>query len=189
MNFPLLYPWIKALHVAAAFIFVAGVLLEAVAFWVISKNPTGSTSFIPLILAWGRMVTTPAMLATWSFGIALAIIGQWVTALWLIVKIVLVIILSGIHGVQSGALYRRSQGGKSRPLLTAPLVLISVVGIAILAIVEARGVSHGGKSFDPDVPRSYSLCIDTMLNSPSPVSCLEIFFPLPAVFYWRRRAT
>jgi len=64
MNFPLLYPWIKALHVAAAFIFVAGVLLEAVAFWVISKNPTGSTSFIPLILAWGRMVTTPAMLAT-----------------------------------------------------------------------------------------------------------------------------
>jgi putative membrane protein len=51
-----------------------------------------------------RGITTPAMLATIAFGIALGIVqDQWSDG-WLQAKTALVVVLAGAHGVMAGAL-------------------------------------------------------------------------------------
>ncbi len=85
---------------------------------------------------WDQVVTTPAMLLVWGFGIALAISGHWFAEIWLWAKLIFVIVLSGIHGVQSGRLRRLAGGTAARPLRTAPIILGSILVIAILAVVK-----------------------------------------------------
>ena len=94
---------------------------------------------VRILRAWHRRVTTPAMIVVWALGIALAFSGSWFSSSWLQVKLALVIVLSGLHGVQSGALRRlegglpgRSQGPVSPGLLAAALTL----GTAVLAVVK-----------------------------------------------------
>ncbi len=67
-------------------------------------------AFLDKIKAYDRAVTTPAMLAAWGFGILLAAQGAWFMHSWLALKILLVLILSGLHGVLAGKLRRSTSG-------------------------------------------------------------------------------
>lgn len=136
MSLIILYPWLKALHVAAALLFVGGVIST----YVFLKTVAGSSSVLPLtVLAvqrWDRMVTTPAMLLVWGFGLALALSGNWTGSGWLPAKILFVVFLSAVHGVQSGSL-RRSTGASALPIWRrGSTIVTSVIAIAILAVVK-----------------------------------------------------
>jgi protoporphyrinogen IX oxidase len=142
VNAAALYPWLKALHVAAAITFVAGVLAALVTLRPLLGDNTTSqeeSGTVRSLRAWHREVTTPAMLIVWAFGIVLALQGGWFTALWLQAKLALVVVLSAIHGVQSGAL-RRLAGGSALRLpglrSSARLTIVLVAGIVILAIIK-----------------------------------------------------
>lgn len=136
MSFVELYPWLKALHVAAALIFVGGVLTVSV---FLAAASTDASSFATIALGvrrWDQIVTTPAMLVVWTLGLSLAMTGHWLAAGWLQAKLLFVLVLSGLHGVQSGRLRRLAGGGTLQPSRTAPLVIGCAVIIALLAVAK-----------------------------------------------------
>jgi uncharacterized membrane protein len=142
MNAAALYPWLKALHVAAAITFVGGVLAALVTLRPLLGDGTSSleeSGTVRSLRAWHREVTTPAMLIVWALGIVLALQGGWFTSLWLQAKLALVMVLSAIHGVQSGAL-RRLAGGSALRMqglwFSGRLTIVLVAGIAILVIIK-----------------------------------------------------
>jgi uncharacterized membrane protein len=127
-----IYLWLKALHTAAALIFVGGLLATAVSLRLFVHDAVR-------ISGWNRWVTTPAMLAVWALGLTLASLGKWWPFGWLHIKLLFVLLLSALHGMQSGAL-RRLAGGSaptSRVLQIAePLTIGAAILIAILAITK-----------------------------------------------------
>ena len=129
-----LYTWLKALHVAAALVFVAGVAGAAV-FGTAAQPHDAATA--RTFHAWDRMVTTPAMLLVWALGVTLALQGGWFRSGWLSAKLVFGVVLSGLHGVQSARLRRLAGGAAAAPLsLAAPLVLACATAIAVLVVVK-----------------------------------------------------
>ncbi len=130
------YPWLKALHVAAALAFVGGVLAVSL---FLAAVPAGEAAVAPIargVRRWDQAVTTPAMLLVWALGLTLAMTGGWFADGWLQAKLVVVVILSGLHGIQSGRLRRLAGGDPVRSLRTAPLVIGCAVVIALLAVAK-----------------------------------------------------
>jgi uncharacterized membrane protein len=134
------YLWLKALHLAAAITFVAGVLATALLL------PPGGEAWLRDRLyvvhglrRWHNRVTTPAMLIVWALGLALALQGGWFAHRWLQAKLVLVLALSAVHGVHSGALRRLAGGSALRPPGLWPgglLIAVLAAGIAVLAVTK-----------------------------------------------------
>ena len=136
------YLWLKALHVAAAITFVAGVLATALLLTLSPGGEAWSRDRQPIVhglRTWHSRVTTPAMLIVWALGIALALEGGWFAHQWLQAKLVLVLALSAVHGVHSGAL-RRLAGGSvlcPRRLWPGGLLIVGLAaGIAVLAVTK-----------------------------------------------------
>ena len=129
------YAWLKALHVAAAITFVAGVL-DAAVFLAAAQPGHGETA--RAFHRWDRIATTPAMLLVWTLGLALALMGGWFHDGWLVAKLAFVVALSGLHGMQSAKL-RRLAGGVAAAApsrLVATFVVGSAAAIAILVVVK-----------------------------------------------------
>lgn len=137
MNIAEVYPWLKALHVAAALIFVGGVLAVLIFLTAASiENDPATASIVRALRRWDRVITTPAMLAVWGLGITLAVTGHWFGDGWLQLKLIAVIVLSGVHGIQSGRL-RRLEGLEShRPVRSGLIVFACILAISILAVVK-----------------------------------------------------
>lgn len=136
MNLAEVYPWLKALHVAAALMFVAGVLAVSV---FLGSLPLDTAALAPTargVRRWDQAVTTPAMLLVWALGLTLALAGHWFADAWLQAKLVFVLVLSGLHGIQSGRLRRLAGGAPVGKLRTAPLVIGCAVAIALLAVAK-----------------------------------------------------
>lgn len=131
-----LYAWLKALHVASALTFVGGVLATSVFLTAADAESADITGAARVMRRWDQAVTTPAMLLVWGFGFTLALSGNWFGEVWLWAKLVFVIALSGIHGIQSGRLRRLAGGADVDPLRAVPIILASILVIAILAVVK-----------------------------------------------------
>jgi uncharacterized membrane protein len=130
------YPWLQALHVASALMFVGGVLAVSVFLTAASVAPPAGNAMAQAVRRWDHLVTAPAMLLVWALGLTLAVGGDRFSEPWLQAKLVFVVLLSGVHGVQSGRLRRLAGGGGSPPQRTSPLILASIVVIAVLAVVK-----------------------------------------------------
>ena len=88
---------------------------------------------------WHRLVTTPAMVVVWALGLGLALWGGWFPFWWLQAKLVLVLALSALHGVQSGALRRLAGGAALRPgrmRYGGAVVVGLVTAVAILVVIK-----------------------------------------------------
>lgn len=135
------YPWLKGLHVAAAILFVGGLISETV---FMAALPTAEEltldqrRAVSAVRSWDQWLTTPAMLLVWGLGLTLALSQGWFSSHWLQVKLVFVLALSALHGVQSGTLRRLAGGVGAAPKQTVPtlVIVISVVSIAVLAVVK-----------------------------------------------------
>lgn len=139
-----LYPWLKSLHLAAVMIWMGGMVVLVVARgWVASAavpRPAQAQGAIEAMRAWDRQVTLPAMGLTWALGILIAVQGSWFSSPWLSVKLILVLALSGLHGMLSGSMRRLAEDPSARPpavsRFAAAFVLASITVIAILVIVK-----------------------------------------------------
>ena len=129
------YLWLKALHVAAAMTFVGGVLGMALFLRAIGPD---HADLVRKVRRWDQRVTTPAMLLVWALGLSLALMGGSFRDGWLIAKLVFVVALSGVHGVQSAKLRRLAGGLPAPPAsgLIAPAIIGSVIAIAVLVVVK-----------------------------------------------------
>ena len=138
----MLYLWLKAFHIVAVVTWVGGLLLVAVALAASGPRPEGGTTvWLAAVRRWDRQVTSPAMLAAWALGLTLALQGGWFPSGWLTAKLVLVLGLSGFHGVLTGRLRRLAPGGHSGlsvPIhgFGAPSILAALLGIVVLVILK-----------------------------------------------------
>lgn len=141
----MLYLTIKALHVLAIITWTGGLLLAALL--LVSMRPVAGPFILPenrLLAAlqrWDQRVTTPAMASAWVLGLALATQGHWFASIWLSAKLLIVLALSALHGIQAATLRRLVANGtrrKPRAMLRfAPVgILLSVAVIVTLAVLK-----------------------------------------------------
>ena len=97
-----MYEWIKALHVIAVISWMAGMLYLPRLFVYHCDAELGSKqseTFKVMERRLLRAIINPAMIVTWLAGLYLVWAGQWYSAHWFHGKFLLVLIMSGVHGV------------------------------------------------------------------------------------------
>jgi len=96
-----LYPWFKAFHIIAVISWMAGMLyLPRLFVYHCAAEPgsTQSETFKVMERRLLRAIINPAMIATWALGLWLAWDSGFFAAPWLHAKLLLVLILSALHG-------------------------------------------------------------------------------------------
>ena len=96
-----LYLWLKALHVISVIAWMAGLLYLPRLFvyhCAAAPGSEASETFKVMERRLLRAIMTPAMLASWGFGLAmLAVEPGWFASGWLHAKLALVVALSAAH--------------------------------------------------------------------------------------------
>jgi protoporphyrinogen IX oxidase len=98
------YPWLKAFHIIAVIAWMAGMLYLPRLFVYHCETTVGTPEyerFKVMERKLMRVIINPSMIAVWVLGLLLAFaVGAW-TAPWFHAKLLLVVVLSGIHGMFS----------------------------------------------------------------------------------------
>ena len=115
---PLAMEWVKALHVISVIAWMAGMMYLPRLFVYHADAAVGSDkseTFKVMERRLYRGITTPAMIATWIFGLWMVFAGvvDW-SMIWPWVKAAMVILMSGIHGFY-GRLLRDFADGPQHP--------------------------------------------------------------------------
>ena len=134
-----LYPYLVAAHVTAAVFLVGGLLAHDRMISAAARLPRDQQAGILAVLfRLDRHVTTPALLLTWIMGLTLAIWAEWFPSAWLTVKLVCVVGLSALHGMQSGRLRRFIRDGKPAAAIPGAgiAIVLAMLAIAVLALVK-----------------------------------------------------
>ncbi|MDP4022699.1 protoporphyrinogen oxidase HemJ [Methylobacterium sp. NEAU 140] len=140
----MLYDWLKAGHIVSLIAWMAGMLYLPRLFVYHASLPPGSeaqsATFKVMERRLLKAIMTPAMIATWAFGLALAGMSGFYASPWLQVKFALVLVLSGIHGwlarmVKDFAADRNTRGHRFYRVINEVPTLLMIV-IVILATVK-----------------------------------------------------
>ena len=133
------YTWIKAVHLISVLILVAGMVLNGFLFRnVVASSPEGQRTLVAAV-AFNRIFVGTALLLVWVAGLTLVwILGAHKDG-WFMAKFVIVFILSGIHGAQTGRLAKMAKSPDVTPsafmvnsgAITLVLVAITVCLVAI----------------------------------------------------------
>lgn len=134
--------WVKALHVISVIAWMAGMMYLPRLFVYhagAEKGSVQSETFKTMERRLYRGITTPAMIATWLFGLWMVFAGyvDW-SQFWPWVKAVAVILLSGIHGyygrlVRDFATDRNSRpSGFYRAINEIPFVLVIIIVVMVI---------------------------------------------------------
>ncbi|QEL24567.1 protoporphyrinogen oxidase HemJ [Bosea sp. F3-2] len=138
-----MYEWIKAFHVVAVISWMAGMLYLPRLMVYHAEAQIGSIQSETFKIMERRLlkgIINPAMILTWVLGLYLAWYAFGFKGGWLHAKLLLVLILSGIHGmlVKHVRAFAEDKNQKSpryfRIINEVPAVLM--LGIVILVIVK-----------------------------------------------------
>ncbi|MGH6866101.1 MAG: protoporphyrinogen oxidase HemJ [Methyloceanibacter sp.] len=141
----MLLAYIKAFHIISIIAWMAGALYLPRLFVYHAASKTGSEqseTFKVMERRLLRFITTPAMLASWIFGLILAFSGliDWSSDGWFHAKIALVLILSAFSGLlamwtKDFALDRNTRSPRFYRIANeVPTILM--IGIVILVVVR-----------------------------------------------------
>jgi protoporphyrinogen IX oxidase len=139
----MLYDWVKAFHVISVIAWMAGMLYLPRLFVYHCEAEVGSKqseTFKVMERKLLKAIINPAMILTWVLGLWLVWYAGWHKAGWFQAKFVLVLILSGIHGMLTRYWrdFAHDRNTKSqrffRIINEVPAILM--VGIVILVIVK-----------------------------------------------------
>ncbi|WP_341704213.1 protoporphyrinogen oxidase HemJ [Ferrovibrio sp.] len=139
----MLYLWLKALHVIAVIAWMAGMLYLPRLFVYHCQVAPGSEASEKFKLMERRLlraIINPAMAATWIFGIAMVVLGEWWSHGWLIAKLALVIGMQAMHGMlvrwqRDFAEDRNTRSERFYRFMNEVPTLL-MIGIVILVIVK-----------------------------------------------------
>ncbi|MBU6457793.1 MAG: protoporphyrinogen oxidase HemJ [Bradyrhizobium sp.] len=138
-----MYEWIKAVHVIAVISWMAGMLYLPRLLVYHCEAEIGSKqseTFKTMERRLLKAIINPAMMVAWAAGLYLAWSGHWFLTGWFDVKLVLVLVLSGIHGylarwVRDFSLDRNQRSHKFYRIINEMPALL-MMGIVILVIVK-----------------------------------------------------
>ena len=135
-------PWIKALHVVSIIAWMAGMLyLPRLFVYHADAERGGVQSETFKVMEWRlyRGITTPAMIASWVFGLSMLAIDPAIWwGIWPWVKAVMVLLLSGIHGMYGRMLRDFANDRNTRPakffraINEIPFVIAIVIVIMVI---------------------------------------------------------
>lgn len=138
-----MYLWIKALHVISIIAWMAGLLYLPRLFVYHAGAPKDSDqarTFVVMEHRLMRIIMLPALLVTWASGLTLAVLGGFIGQGWLHGKLLLVIVLTALHG-HFGRIRKdfakqsnRHSAGFYRAVNELPTVLL--IGIVILVVLK-----------------------------------------------------
>lgn len=100
------YLWLKALHVIAIISWMAGLVYLPRLFVYHSyaeKGSVQSETFKVMERRLMKIIMTPAMIIAWVLGLWLAYSAGYFTAPWFHMKLLAVVLLSGVHSFYAGA--------------------------------------------------------------------------------------
>lgn len=138
-----MYEWIKALHVIAVIAWMAGMLYLPRLFvyhCIAEAGSKQSETFKVMERRLLKAIINPAMILTWLAGLYLAWAGQLFSARWFHGKLLLVVVLSGVHGffarfVKDFAADRNARSQTFYRIINeVPTILM--IGIVILVVVK-----------------------------------------------------
>ena len=139
-----LYPWIKSLHVIAMIAWMAGLLYLPRLFVYHCEVAPGSMEserFKVMERRLLKQIMTPAMIATWGFGLLLVAtpgIVDW-SAGWWHLKLLSVVLMSGVHGALSARRRAFLEDRNTKPqryfriLNEVPTVLMVIIVFMVIA--------------------------------------------------------
>lgn len=137
------YPWAKAIHVMAVISWMAGMFYLPRLFVYHAEVGAGtpqSETFKVMERRLLRAIINPAMIVTWIFGLWLAWHGFAFSGGWLHAKIMLVLILSAVHGYLTTAQRRFEEDRNVHPpkhwRIVNEIPTVLMVLIVILVIVK-----------------------------------------------------
>ncbi|WP_341760265.1 protoporphyrinogen oxidase HemJ [Candidatus Endowatersipora endosymbiont of Watersipora subatra] len=135
--------WIKAAHIISVISWMVGLLYLPRLFVYHSEAEIGSKlseTFKTMEKRLLKIIMTPAMISTWIFGIWTAEAFSLWGKKWLMAKLVLVLILTGYHGLLSGwvKMFAADNNQKSSRFyrIVNEYPTVAVVGIIILVVVK-----------------------------------------------------
>lgn len=138
------YDLVKALHIISMIAWMAGMLyLPRLFVYHVGVAPGSDTSqtFKRMEQRLLKFIMTPAMLATYIFGIALLIIQPvYLQMHWMHAKLGLVLVMSGVHGFYAASVRRFAHDQNKRSatfwrwMNEAPTVLM--IGIVLLVVLK-----------------------------------------------------
>jgi putative membrane protein len=138
-----MYVWIKALHVIAVISWMAGMLYLPRLFVYHCEAEAGSKlseTFKVMERRLLKAIINPAMVVTWLAGLYLVWAGHWYWSGWFHLKLLLVLVLSAVHGffarvVRAFAADRNPYSQKFYRIINeVPTALM--IGMVILVIVK-----------------------------------------------------
>ena len=132
------HQWLNVIHLITGMLWLGGLLMMAVV--VVACGASSNRDYASLlgqVRRWSRSVTSPAMLILWACGLAMIVSHGSGLPLWLILKIAVLVVLSGVHGMLSATL-RRLAEGQNKPLrpfirYTPWMVVLATVLIVLFA--------------------------------------------------------
>ncbi len=137
------YLWLKALHVIAVIAWMSGMFYLPRLFVYHCETTPGAPDYQRFCVMERRLlklITTPAMIVVWIAGLVLVWLGGWSDAGWLDVKLVLVLGLSGVHGVNVRFVREfaneRNQRSARFFRLWNEVPTLFLIAIVILAVVK-----------------------------------------------------
>ena len=135
--------WIKALHVISVIAWMAGMFYLPRLFVYHTGVAPGSAESERFKLMEQRLlrgIINPSMVATWVFGVTLAMLTEVYKEHWFQAKFVLVVIMSGLHGYFAGRVRAFARDRNDKPARfyrvlneVPPLLMVFIV---ILVIVQ-----------------------------------------------------
>ena len=141
----MLLAYIKAFHIIAIIAWMAGLLYLPRLFVYHAMSKVGSEQSETFKVMERRLlkgITTPAMLASWVFGLILAFSGviDWSKDGWFHAKLLLVVLLSAYHGLlamwtRDFALDRNTRSARFYRIANE-IPMLLMIGIVILVVVR-----------------------------------------------------
>jgi putative membrane protein len=138
-----LYPWLKALHIIAVIAWMAGMLYLPRLFVYHCETQVGTPEydrFKVMERKLMRVIINPSMIAVWVLGLTLAyVLNVWAEG-WFLAKLLLVTVLSALHGMLSRWRRDFEQGKNTRSqrfyriVNEVPAVLMAF--IVVLVVVK-----------------------------------------------------
>ena len=135
------YLIVKSIHIIAVISWMAGMLYLPRLFVYHAENE-GNTALTDTFKVMERrllrFIMTPAMIVSWIFGLALMISAAWIKAPWMHAKLLLVLVLSGLHGWLSVCVKRfasdqnRKSGRYFRFVNEIPTVLMIIIVVFVV---------------------------------------------------------
>ena len=137
------YLWVKAFHIISVIAWMAGMLYLPRLFVYHCEAAPGSEASERFKVMERRLlkaIINPAMIATWGFGISLVMMsGAWRFG-WFQVKFLLVLAMSGVHGLFASWTRHFAQDRNVRPArfyrIWNEIPTILMIAIVILATVK-----------------------------------------------------